>query len=183
MCVTAQEYGFHPYELAARSSKDVACHVLLIARLTTHITGREYESCTTGIVRAMSYVSRFTGYWFGSFTGRQYFESSGYLAPLYDFFMAAEPEIRGLSTVTMQVIVELHSGRLITIEPSIDGTVDDAMQMTEDKTGIPAHLLLLNFEGKQLESGRRLSEYDIRRESTIRQGFALLGGGGKTRGG
>ena len=68
--------------------------------------------------------------------------------------MAAEPEIRGLSTVTMQVIVELHSGRLITIEPSIDGTVDDAMQMTEDRTGIPAHLLLLNFEGKQLESGR-----------------------------
>ena len=131
----------------------------------------------------MLYVSRLAGDWFGDWTGQQYYESSTYLAPLDDFFMAAEPEIRGLSTVTMQVIVELHSGRLITIEPSIDGTVDDAMQMTEDKTGIPAHLLLLNFEGKQLESGRRLSDCDIRRESTIRQGFALLGGGGKKRGG
>ena len=77
----------------------------------------------------------------------------------------------------IQIFVKDPNGRTISICLSAMETVESVKQQLQYKTGIPQDEQLLIFSGKPLKNGLKLSDYNIKNESTLHLHSRLYGGG------
>ncbi|XP_018953544.1 polyubiquitin-like [Cyprinus carpio] len=75
-----------------------------------------------------------------------------------------------------QVFVRNEKGQTGTYEVDINETVDQLQAKIHRKERVPVDQQRLIFNGRQLESGRKLQEYDITPGSTIHMTLRLRGG-------
>ena len=67
----------------------------------------------------------------------------------------------------MQIFVRFFGKKIITLEVDPDNSVEDIKQKIQCKESIPPSQQHLMFNGKQLEDGHTLSDYNIPQQSTI----------------
>ncbi|XP_062873824.1 polyubiquitin-like [Trichomycterus rosablanca] len=80
------------------------------------------------------------------------------------------------TSMPFQVFVKNENGQTKTYEVTDEETVDQLMRKVSQIEGVPVDQQRLIFNGQQLQSGRRLQDYNITPESTIHMTLRLRGG-------
>ncbi len=75
-----------------------------------------------------------------------------------------------------RISIKLLTGKKVSLEVEFSTTVEDVKEKIQDVEGIPPSEQRLLFQGRDLENGRSLADYDIGPESTL---FLVLRGPGR----
>ncbi|XP_058230580.1 uncharacterized protein LOC131343155 [Hemibagrus wyckioides] len=81
-----------------------------------------------------------------------------------------------MTPVPLQVFVKNEKGQTKTYDITDEETVDQLKSKVRQKEGTPEDQQRLIFNGRQLDSGRKLQDYDIVSGSTIHMTLRLRGG-------
>merc|ERR1712060_15152 len=76
----------------------------------------------------------------------------------------------------MQIYVKTLTGKTITVDVEPGDKTEDVKKKLQEKEGVPPEQMRLISDGKQLEDGRTLADYNIQSESTITLALRLRGG-------
>lgn len=74
----------------------------------------------------------------------------------------------------MQISVKTLTRKTITLEVEPSDTVENLKVKIQNAEGIPVVEQCLNFAGTQLENGRLLSDYSIKKESTVYLALSIV---------
>lgn len=82
---------------------------------------------------------------------------------IYDRAMETEKE-----RFDMQIFVKhLATGKIIILEAEPTDTIDSLKSKIQEKEGIPSGRQHLFYNGKELQDGQTLSDYNIQKESVL----------------
>jgi len=67
----------------------------------------------------------------------------------------------------MQIFVKTPAGRILTLEVEPTDTIDSVKGKIQEKEGVPPDRQRLFYNNRELKEGKTLSDYSIRKESTL----------------
>lgn len=84
--------------------------------------------------------------------------------------------LRGGNGNSLKVHVKTFAGKTVTVEVDPEESIESLKTKIQSQEGIPPNQQRILFGGKQLDSKKKISDYDIENESTMHMVLRLRGG-------